>query len=111
LDVKVSGTDGNAETEMQDVTNKVRESIQDEAARIFKSQLEDIETWINGEIGKINEEIKSIEEVYEQNRESLLKTGAFTEEEVKKQLSPIQAKVATKKETREKYEELLTRSK
>lgn len=39
-----------------------------------------------------------------------MKTGAFTEDEVKKQLSPIQGKIGTKRETRETYEQLLARS-
>ncbi len=51
-----------------------------------------------------------IDKAYESNRESLMKTGAFTEDEVRKQLSPIQGKIGAKKETREKYEQLMARS-
>ncbi len=40
-----------------------------------------------------------------------MQTGAFTEDEVKKQIAPINAKALSKKELYEKYETLLKRSK
>lgn len=88
----------------------MQEHIQEAASSIFKHQLQDIEAWIQSEIEKIDDEIKVIDKAYESNRESLMKTGAFTEDEVRKQLSPIQGKIGAKKETREKYEHLMARS-
>jgi hypothetical protein len=56
----------------------VQEHIQEAASSIFKHQLTDTEDWIQSEMQKIDDEIKIIENAYENNRESLMKTGAFS---------------------------------
>lgn len=78
---------------------------------ILRGELESVEEWIGGEIVKIEEDIKSIESAYEVNRESLLKTGVFSEEEVKRQLGPVERKIEVRKENKEQYRGLLDKAK
>jgi secreted Zn-dependent insulinase-like peptidase len=69
-----------------------------------------LEDWIKQQQKTVSEDTKKIETAYEANRASLLATGAFTEEEVKNQLTSVQQKAEAKKEVYNNYEDLLTRA-
>jgi septation ring formation regulator EzrA len=81
------------------------------AAAILKDELSSLEEWIQEQQRKLKEEISKIEEAYEANRKALVSTGAFSDEEVKSQLSNVQKKADDKKVVYDSYDALLVRSK
>lgn len=71
----------------------------------------DIEKWIEGQQDILAKSADKIEEAYKANSSALNSTGAFSDEEIRQQLSPVQAKIDEKKATYASYGALLNRSK
>lgn len=84
--------------------------VEEAAAAILKDELGSLENWIRDQQNNLKDEIMKIEGAYEETRKNLLATGAFSEDEVKDQLSAVQKKADAKKETYDNYEDLLKRS-
>ena len=59
----------------------------------------------------LSEDIIRIKKAYEENRNNLLGTGAFTESEVKEHLTKVHKKADDKQEVYDNYEGLLNRCK
>ena len=93
------------------MAERVSGKLEEEANAILKNELTDIEGWINEQQEKVSEEAAKIEDAYKSNADSLGATGAFSEEEIRKQLAPVQARIDEKKATYESFGELLTRAK
>lgn len=80
------------------------------ALDILKDEVTSLEDWIKAQQKEVDEAIKKIEGAYETNRQSLLDTGHFTEEDVKNQLAEVQKKAEAKKEINSNYAALLARA-
>jgi hypothetical protein len=66
--------------------------VEESAAGILKDELSTLEVWIREQQKKLEEDIKKINQAYEANKSSLSESGAFTDEEIKIQLSNVQKK-------------------
>ena len=85
--------------------------IEEAAADILKNEVSSLQQWVKDQQKTLQEDIKKIETAYEDTRANLLSTGAFSEEEVKNQLTAVQKKAEDKKDVYDNYEELLNKSK
>ena len=84
--------------------------VEEAAAAILKDELGSLEDWIRDQQNTLKDEIMKIEGAYEETRKNLLSTGAFSEDEVRDQITAIQKKASVKKEVYDNYEDLLNRS-
>lgn len=97
--------------EFSEVKKRVSGRLEEASNKILKEELSDIEGWIIVQQDKIAADTAKIEDAYKANSSSLASTGSFTDEEIRKQLQPIQAKIDEKNSTHQNYGTLLKRSK
>jgi hypothetical protein len=98
-------------TGFNEVSKRVSDKLEEESGKILKEELADLEGWIQEQQGKLAGETTKIEEAYKTNSTSLANTRSFTEEEIRRQLQPIQAKIDEKNATHASFGELLKRAK
>lgn len=98
-------------TGFSEVRKRVSGKLEAESSKILKEELADLERWIGQQQGKLAGQTAKIEEAYKANSTSLANTGSFTDEEIRKQLQPIQAKIDEKNATYASFGELLKRAK
>jgi hypothetical protein len=94
-----------------EVSKRVSGKLEEESSKILKEELADLEGWIQEQQGKLAGETAKIEEAFKANSTSLANTGSFTDEEIRRQLQPIQAKIDEKNATHASFGELLQRAK
>jgi hypothetical protein len=97
--------------EFREVSKRVSNKLEEQSGTILKEELSELEQWVADQQGLLAEAADKIEEAYKRNSESLASTGSFSDEEIRKQLQPVQAKIDQKRSTFESYGVLLQRSK
>jgi hypothetical protein len=108
LKAKSEGADS---ASFSEVRKRVSDKLENESSKILKEELADLEGWIEEQQGKLAGETAKIEQAYKANSDSLASTGSFTDEEIRRQLQPIQAKIDEKNSTHSSFGELLKRAK
>lgn len=63
------------------------------STKILQEELAELEDWIEGQQLKISQETNKIEEAYSSCAKNLEVTGAFSDEEIRQQLVPLQVKI------------------
>jgi Mg2+ and Co2+ transporter CorA len=96
--------------EFREVSKRVSSKLEEESGKILKEELSEVEQWVADQQGLLAEAADKIEEAYKRNSESLANTGSFSDEEIRKQLLPVQAKIDQKRSTFDSYGALLQRS-
>ena len=86
-------------TGFSEVSKRVSGKLEGESSKILKEELADLEKWIVQQQGKLAGQSAKIEEAYKANSTSLANTGSFTDEEIRRQLQPIQGKIDEKNAT------------
>ena len=109
LKAKEQGSD--VSNDFAEVAERVSGKLEEEANKILKEELSDIEHWVSEQQDKVAADTTKIEDAYKANTASLDATGSFSQEEIRKQLAPVQARIDEKKATYDSFGALLERAK
>jgi hypothetical protein len=97
--------------EIKERRERVSKRVEGASAAILQQELQSLEEWIAEQQKNLADQIKSINTAQEENKKILQSTGAFSEEEIEKQLSAVKERAAEKQSIHDNYGELLARSK
>lgn len=90
LTLKSNG--GEAADQLQNITQQVRDKIEEVTKQVLKEQVSEAEKWINEQQEVVRGQIANTEKAEENTRKNLTDAGTFTEAEIDTQVQGIRSK-------------------
>ena len=90
--IDLRGGDSDKEQVLQEVTERVAESLENACSKVLKEDIQEAEKWIGEQQSAISSQIVATEKAIEDSRSALQSAGTFSAEEIDNNIAGIRNK-------------------